>query len=186
MLRRAGVITALLLLCVPALGQALRLSTLRGGQRELSWQVGYGESQHIPSTMRNHFGVDLLKVRYGRYASPTTEWAGELAIGRQTGGLDNYALSGIASYRHLFLVRGRAAVGFDIGVGLVQFRDMVKELGSRFNFTEQIGACFLFTTGPSSAFTAEYRFTHVSNAGLAEPNIGLNTSLVTIGHTWFR
>ena len=47
--------------------------------------------------------------------------------------------------------------------------------------------CFLLhvVLDESTALTAEYRWLHISNAGIELPNYGTNTMMFLIGLTWF-
>jgi len=59
-----------------------------------------------------------------------------------------------------------------------------REQSTQFNFTEQasIGMHYFFTK--NTAFTAEYRFRHLSNADIRQPNRGISTNFVTAGITY--
>ena len=59
-------------------------------------------------------------------------------------------------------------------------------VGTKINFTEQVGLTWQVATGTSSAFTLEYRFCHISNAGLKTPNVGMNVSALSLGYSWYR
>ncbi len=61
----------------------------------------------------------------------------------------------------------------------------VPEMTSQVNFTTAAGAGLHFL-GPKYNWSAEVRFQHISNAGLATPNPGINTIQVRIGFGSFR
>jgi hypothetical protein len=71
------------------------------------------------------------------------------------------------------------------GIGVIYITTHVKEQGTQFNFNEYggIGAHFFFS--PKLAFTAEYRFRHLSNADIKEPNHGIGSSISLAGITYF-
>jgi len=69
------------------------------------------------------------------------------------------------------------------GIGLLYMSQHTPEQSTQFNFFEQggIGAHYFFN--PNTAFTAECRIRHVSNAGIKHPNHGINTLFFLIGTT---
>lgn len=59
-------------------------------------------------------------------------------------------------------------------------------MGTRLDFSYQGGAGLQYFLRKNTAFTAEYRYHHVSNAGTAEPNEPLNSSKILFGFSFFR
>ncbi len=156
------------------------------GQREMTVSVGYGENHRIPASVRDRFGFDALTFRYAWFTSPRTQGALEFCAGRHVRGQENFSVSSILGYRRYFLVRGGTAVGYDLGIGLVGMEDAMDGLGTKINFTEQVGLTWQVATSMSSAFSLEYRFCHISNAGLKMPNVGMNVSALSLGYSWYR
>lgn len=74
---------------------------------------------------------------------------------------------------------------FQIEGGALFTNTKVPEGTSQINFTTSggIGAHFL---GKKHNFSAEVRFQHISNAGMTQPNPGINTMQVRIGFGEFR
>jgi len=68
-----------------------------------------------------------------------------------------------------------------LGAGLDYMTLHTREQSTRFNFTEQgaLGMHYYFTA--NTAFTLEGRWRHLSNAGISEPNHGINTYSVNTG-----
>ena len=166
--------------------EVLRFDSLKRGQREIGFMVGYGENHRIPSAMKNRFAFDVFSFRSGRMTSPRTQIALEASVGKHFKNADRVALSAVFGYRRYFLVRGSMAVGYDLAIGLIYMDSRVDELATRTNFTEQVGLVLQVGTGRNSALTMSYRFSHVSNAGITLPNIGLNTSVLSVGYTYYR
>lgn len=54
-----------------------------------------------------------------------------------------------------------------------------------FIFSNTIGGGFYYSLSGNSAITLGYRLRHLSNAGLAEPNLGINTHFITLGYAVF-
>jgi hypothetical protein len=69
---------------------------------------------------------------------------------------------------------------FEIGGGSLFTNTKVPEGTSRINFTSS-GALGLHFLGSKHNISAEVRFMHISNAGLATPNPGINTIQFRIG-----
>jgi len=70
---------------------------------------------------------------------------------------------------------------FKGGLGLIYMTQHTREQGTQFNFNEYggIGAHYFFKK--NIAFTVEYRFRHISNAGRKYPNHGINTNFGVCG-----
>jgi lipid A 3-O-deacylase len=74
---------------------------------------------------------------------------------------------------------------FEIEGGTLFTNTKVPELTSQVNFTTS-AALGMHILGEKHDCTAEVRFMHISNAGLATPNPGINTIQVRIGWGAFR
>jgi hypothetical protein len=74
---------------------------------------------------------------------------------------------------------------FEIEGGTLFTSTKVPELTSQVNFTTS-AALGMHVLGEKHDWTAEVRFMHISNAGLATPNPGINTIQVRIGWGAFR
>jgi hypothetical protein len=176
------------LICSCARGNAaesFRFDSIRGGQKELAVAAVYGRNHRIPSSAKQTFSFDGAKARYGRFTSPRNEIGVDFAYEHLNGGADCDSLTGTIAYRHYFLVRGRTAMSFDIGLGLTWYDGKFGLVGTKTNFTELAGLTFQRGMGPASALTVEYRFTHTSNAGTATPNLGVNASTIGVGISWY-
>jgi hypothetical protein len=62
----------------------------------------------------------------------------------------------------------------------------VPELTGHKQFMPQGGLGVQYFYRPRRAFYIEYRYFHISNAGIQQPNPGLNGSMLTLGLRWFR
>lgn len=70
---------------------------------------------------------------------------------------------------------------FKGGVSFLYMTQHTLEQGSQFNFNECTGAGFHYFFRPNMAFSAEYRYRHLSNAGIAHPNSGINSNFYLCG-----
>jgi lipid A 3-O-deacylase len=73
---------------------------------------------------------------------------------------------------------------FELGGGTLFTNTKVPEGTSRVNFTSSAAAGLHFLRGRRN-ISAEVRYMHISNAGLATPNPGINTIQFRIGFGWF-
>jgi hypothetical protein len=89
------------------------------------------------------------------------------------------------AFKWIFDSAKRVKPYFQIEGGALFTNTKVPEGTSQINFTTSggIGAHFL---GRKHNFSAEVRFQHISNAGMTNPNPGINTMQVRIGFGEFR
>jgi hypothetical protein len=175
----------LLLTSRPALSQRFQFDEIEPDLKEIAIFVGYGENHRIPSATKDHFSLDAVKIRFGRFTSSRNEVALDISAGRFNTSVSNTALWATNTFRQFFFVRGGAAASWDIGFGIMHLQEKVSSLGTKTNFTEQLGFTFQYATGPATAISIEYKLYHVSNGGIRLPNIGINASLVSIGTSWY-
>ena len=88
------------------------------------------------------------------------------------------------AFKWAFATRGSVVPYFEIGGGALFTNTQVPAGTSRINFTSggAVGLNFLRT---KRNFNAEVRYMHISNAGLANPNPGINTVQLRLGFGWF-
>jgi len=88
------------------------------------------------------------------------------------------------AFKWNFAKRGSVVPYFEIGGGTLFTNTQVPAGTSRINFTSggAIGLHFLRT---KRNFSAEVRYMHISNAGLANLNPGINTIQLRLGFGWF-
>ena len=84
-----------------------------------------------------------------------------------------------------FATRGRVAPYVELGGGMLFTNHEVPSRTSSVNFTPggAVGTHFL---GSDHNWSVELRYMHISNAGLARPNPGINTIQVRVGVGAFR
>jgi lipid A 3-O-deacylase len=72
------------------------------------------------------------------------------------------------------------------GVGIANTNIRDGDLSTGFEFNVQVGAGAHYFWREDTALTVQYRWFHLSNAGIKAPNNGTNTQLFFAGLTWFR
>ena len=170
----------------PCASGVLRFDSFKRGDREISILLGGGANHRIPEAAKDRFQYSVAKIRWAVFTSPRTQLALDAATGINNGGANNCAFWATGGYRRYFLMRGATAVGWEFNFGAMRLSHKVSELGTRTNFTEQLGVVFERGVSENSALTLEYRFSHISNAGIKLPNVGINTSAVSLGYSWYR
>jgi hypothetical protein len=83
---------------------------------------------------------------------------------------------------------GRVSPFVDVGGG-VQHTTLAKrapELSGPVQFTPQAGVGIQYSFNSRGALMLEYRYMHMSNAGLQSPNHGFNGSMLSLGFRWLR
>jgi len=77
---------------------------------------------------------------------------------------------------------------FDAGAGVqhTTLHTRAPELSGAVQFSPQGGLGIQYFFSPQRALVFEYRYMHMSNAGIEPPNHGFNASMVTIGFRWLR
>lgn len=84
------------------------------------------------------------------------------------------------AFKWAFATRGNIVPYLEIGGGTLFTNTQVPTGTSRINFTSS-GAIGLHFLRSKRNFSAELRFMHISNAGLATPNPGINTVQLRLG-----
>jgi len=100
---------------------------------------------------------------------------------------DGFAGGITAMVRYNFLPAGRLIPFVQGGAGIL-FLDLNLEDAGRaddFSFSPQAGVGIHYFFSGRTAFTGEWRWHHISNANIDEPNRGINSSLFLVGVTTF-
>ena len=98
----------------------------------------------------------------------------------------------VLGYTALFRLEGRTRRNtkplLDWGGGVIDttLSDHAYELNGHLQFNPQAGIGFEHFFSPQRAFVVEYRFLHLSNAGIVGPNKGVQCSVLTVGFRWLR
>jgi hypothetical protein len=76
----------------------------------------------------------------------------------------------------------------DLGSGPLNttLNERASELGGHVQFLSQGGVGIQRPIAPRLQYVIEYRYFHMSNAGLKKPNHGFNGNMLTVGMRWSR
>lgn len=190
-----ALVAILALLPVSAFAQSLPSDALQQGAWELSlWTAG----GHSVSGGTGDTGVWNAGVRVGKVLT------GEHGSGMLRGDLE-YAADFIPAYLLVFPHQTSYAGGFDpfilkwnftsgrklapyleFGGGVLVSLDDVPPGTSNVNFIPQASLGVQIFTREKRAVSVAVKYMHISNAGLATPNPGINTLQFAIGYHWFK
>lgn len=189
------VIAILLLLSASAFAQSLPSESLQQGTWELGiWTAG-GHS--VPGGTSDT-GVWDAGVRVGRvltdeYGSGFLRGNFEYAVDfiptyvlvfpRQTsyaGGFDPIIL------KWNFTSGGKVAPYLELGGGVLVSFDDVPPGTNTVNFMPQASFGVQIFTREKRAVSVAAKYVHISNAGLATPNPGINTLQFSVGYHWYK
>jgi hypothetical protein len=127
-----------------------------------------------------HIGYTFAEVPWGSfqvYLAPQTA----LIITPQK----TYILGLAAIFRHTFFVSRYLSPYIDGGAGFLNTNLRTRALGESIEFDPQGGAGFYIHVAERVSLNAGYRFHHISNAGLGERNLGINSHFVYGGFSVF-
>ncbi len=157
---------------------------------DLGLRLGYGFSMKSPAvhfySLLPRWGIFLINPH-------TSTLPGKLGISFELEGIMSIAEArdtgwelGVSPLVKFTLpVTSGLRLFLEGGVGVItqQFND--PRVPHSFNFTPQVGAGLDIAVAPQWAVTVAYRFRHSSNAGLVQPNPGLNVNFFQAGITYF-
>jgi len=188
-------VVVLILLSAAVLGQSLPSDSLQQGTWELGiWTAGgHSVSGGTPDTSVWDAGARVGKVLTAEHGS-----------GWLRGNLE-YAVDFIPAYLLIFPKQTSYAGGFDpfilkwnftggrkvapyveLGGGVLVSADNVPPGTNNVNFAPQASFGVQIFTREKRALSVAAKYVHISNAGLATPNPGINTVQFSIGYHWFK
>ncbi len=169
---------------------------LAKGTRELSLASGYTYTHRRTDAHTTKLtGVPMILGGGVVATDPLgTSWyrgqmtvGGEVQFTQYVEPLTTYLVALTPTAKYTFLVSDRLRPYVEVGAGLVwtDLGDRIPEKGSQFNFNLQVGAGLSYVLTPATSVNASYRFQHISNAGTAEPNLGIDAGVMLIGISKF-
>lgn len=166
----------------------------RSGLLDAGFEVGGGFGHRaFGSTETHDFAV--AKLHLGRMVGGVfgkDQWyrgnwelLGELFAGGQINPGNAYVVGLTPLLRYNFATGTRWVPFIDAGAGVTLTDIGPPDLSTRFQFNTQAGVGVRRFITRHSALTLQYRFFHISNAGIDDPNHGVNTSMFYAGISWF-
>jgi lipid A 3-O-deacylase len=159
-------------------GHGLSLRIGRGQNEEIDdlqflylaprWSIGISDPMGGQSLFRGNFEL-VLEGAFHYIFEPKDGFAGGFT----------------PLIRYNFLTGGRWIPFVQAGAGLLALDADLKAQADGLNFSPQAGVGVHYFISDRVSLTGEWRFHHISNADLRERNIGINSSLVMFGITYF-
>ena len=169
-------------------------SGFRNGTQTFHLGIGMGYGIKIFGAQERH---DLLPmtISYGRMVGDVLgaghwyagnfEVRGEVFLAPQVNS-EGYWTIGLAPHlRYNFATETRWIPYVDLGMGIALTEIRAPDLGSSFQFNEQVAAGVNYFFADDVAVNFEIHFLHISSAGTSKPNQGVNTVGPSIGVNWF-
>jgi Lipid A 3-O-deacylase (PagL) len=160
----------------------------------LGFQFTYGLENNIPHNISHvnmliaapQVGLVVWDSPHSRLPMNRFEILSEGILGSayHPGG---HLLGDTLMFRFDFKPVRRVVPFFDAGIAAVHttLDAHAPEITGHTQFLSQGGVGVQCFVRPGRAFVLEYRYFHMSNAGLQEPNHGFNGNMVSIGYRWF-
>ncbi len=167
------------------------------GKHQFGLAAGYGFGVEILDDKGDADDVELIYVapRWGigisnplggeAWYRGNLELVGEGALLFNFEPEDGFAGGITAMFRYNFLPDGNFIPFVQLGAGIVSLDFDLDDQSDGLNFTPQGGLGFHYFVSERTALTGEWRFHHVSNADIDDPNEGINTSLFLVGFSIF-
>jgi lipid A 3-O-deacylase len=173
----------------PSLGEGFENGTLEAGFAIVGGfglRAFGGRHPHDLSLGSLQFGwVFSDVVAKGHWYQGNWELLGEVFGGAQYNSHVAYLAGVTPGLRYNFITGTRLVPFVHAGGGATLTDIRAPDLGSAFEFNLQAGTGVHCFWRENAAFTVQYRFMHLSNAGLRSPNQGVNAHAVFVGASWF-
>jgi lipid A 3-O-deacylase len=164
------------------------------GTHEAGFALGAGFGMKIIGSKEAH-DLALGKIHYGWIATDLAgedHWyAGNLEVlieglgGFQYNPNHAYVVASSAVVRYNFMTGTRWVPFLEGGGGIAATDIGHPDLSTTFQFNLTVGAGVHYFWRENSSIFTQYRYFHISNAGIKDPNFGVNSSLFYVGMSWF-
>ena len=168
-----------------AFSEQIKMNEMEKGDKRFGIAIGYGENHKIPADTTDLFSFTSLKVSLGKRVSTKVENLIEVSYTKLSEIEDNSAVWLSFGHRRYLKVSPRTALGVQFNFGVMSFKHKVAELGTNTNFTEQLGLVYDYVVSEKNTLSLEYKFSHISNAHMKLPNVGINASMISLGYNWY-
>ena len=185
------------LIMIPPIAQADDGSpTITVGTQEVGMTAGYMFSHRLTElhTTKQH-GPALMPSWMITLTDPIGDswYRGQISLGAEMVYLEfrepivTHGIGFTPRIKYTFVALGRLRpyAEFTGGPFWTDLGGRIREQANEFNFVLSGGVGVSWFITPQLAFNAGYRFHHISNAGTAFPNLGLNASLPFGGFSFY-
>jgi len=177
----------------PSVPSSDAIGALRKGARQAALVLGPGFGTRALGSKRRH-DLALTAIQYsrvtsdvigaGRWYRGNAELVFELFGGTQEEPSRRTVVGILPMLRYSFATGSRWVPFVTGGVGGAYTTIADPDLSGGLQFTVQVGAGTHYFMSRDRAITLQYRWFHLSNAGIRSPNSGLNSHLVFTGVSW--
>jgi len=196
MKRVLSVLTAVIFLFVSGAGVAMAERPSEGlGQwlQEVGIMTSYsdgslkGNLDFDVISLGMRFGFDLLPFveKFGFEPPGMLEMIYEPYIGYIGEPEANVEFGLPMFFRYAYPLTEKLYPYIEVGSGPYYYTLHTYEQSTQFNFISAGGAGLIFFVRDDMAVNAGYRRRHVSNAGIKDPNGGIDADVVTLGVSWY-
>ena len=170
---------------------------VKDGTVEFGFLTGYWQGNNLfknqPSTNRSavfflpQWGVVLTDEFKAWLLSGNLEFYAEPLAAHFFEPFSASAFGGTLNIKYNFLSFGRWMPFWDGGAGMLwtDYAPRIPELSTPFEFILQTGVGTHFFLTDQLTLTMGARFSHISNSGLGDRNVGLNAWLFNVGFSFF-
>jgi opacity protein-like surface antigen len=178
----------------PSLWQARTDDAFRKGATELDVSAGGGLGMPIfGSVGHSQWGLGMIEfgwmlsdpVATDRWYRGNWEMLADIFGGAQFHPDTAYVVGGGPELRYNFLTGTRWVPFFSAGAGITATDIRNGDLSTTFEFNLHAGPGLHVFLKENVALTLQYRFIHLSNAGMDVPNLGVNSSNFVVGLSCF-
>jgi len=169
--------------------------TFNRGRWDYGAQLGYTLEDGLDQHEVSHIQMLIAQPQLGFivrdfHHSPVRRWEiiDEGILGAAVHPRAAYLLGDAVIFRLEGREHGRCVPFLDAGAGAQRtpLSRHVPEVSGFTQFTPQAGFGFEYFVQPQRALVVEWRTVHMSNANTVPPNMGFNSSMITIGFRWLR
>lgn len=158
-----------------------------GNEKKIELELSKGFGTRVFGGSKQH-DFTLLGIRFEKPCLPhryrilnNIHWNVSFFGGFQHHSKEAYLFAVNPGFRRYFIpVNGKFRPFLEASAG-VMVTDIGKpDLGSKFQFNQQVGLGLEYVLTSSSSIKGSYRLLHISNAGLKQPNVGINANLFSL------
>lgn len=193
----------LVLMFFASIAQAESLSSaiqardvVKRGSFEIGLMSGYLQGNDLSTSTSSNRSALYILPRAAMVMTPelgSRFYAGNLAVGLEPLYAHYFkpfgatAAGGSLLFKYNFLAFGRWMPFWDVGLGMLwtNLAPRIREQSTPFNFVLETGPGVQYFATEKLALTIGARYHHISNAGIGDRNLGLNSTLVYMGISVF-
>lgn len=139
----------------------------------------------VPTGMRFGFDLKPFVEKFGIHLEGMLEILYEPFINTIISPHNNVELGCAFLFRYSYPLTRKFYPYIEVGSGLYYMSLSTYEQSTQFNFIDQGGGGFSYFLRDDLALNAGYRFRHVSNCSIKQPNNGINANVYLVGMSYY-